>query len=97
MNKETREYAANVLKEIKASVHADVIKDSHISKFCDVETKREVGFVVYMTLSDKFDYTSWLLEKWRKRFAADAYVISVMQNTLRIRFHVMYSEDMQEP
>ena len=97
MNKKTREYAASVLKEIKASVHADVIKDSHISRFCDVETKREVGFVVYMTLSDKFDYTSWSLEKWRKRFDADAYVISVKQNTLRIRFHVMYRETILEP
>lgn len=92
MSKKTKEHIASVLEGIKAEVKGDVIKDSHISKWCDVETKREVGFVVYMTLSDKFDYTSWLLEKWRKRFDADAYVISVMQNTLRIRFHVMYDE-----
>lgn len=97
MNKKTREHAANVLKEIKESVHADVIKDSHISRFCDVETKREVGFVVYMTLSDKFNYINLLLEKWRKQFEADAYVVSVMQNTLRIRFHVMYRETILEP
>lgn len=97
MNKKTKEHAANVLKEIKESVHADVIKDSHISRFCDVETKREVGFVVFMTLSDKFNYTSLLLEKWRKQFEADAYVVSVMQNTLRIRFHVMYRETILEP
>lgn len=97
MNKKTREHAASVIKEIKESVHADVIKDSHISRFCDVETKREVGFVVYMTLSDKFDYTSLLLEKCRKQFEADAYVVSVMQNTLRIRFHVMYRETILEP
>ena len=97
MNNKTREHAANVIKEIKELVHADVIKDSHISRFSDVETKREVGFVVYLTLSTEYDYTSWVLEKWRKRFEADAYVISVKQNTLRIRFHVMYDEDMQKP
>ena len=97
MNKKTREHASSVIKEIKALVAPDVIKDSHISKLCDGETMREVGFVVYLTLSTKFDYTSWLLEKWRKRFEADAYVISVKQNTLRIRFHVLYSEDTQEP
>ena len=97
MNNKTREHAVSVLKEIKETLHADVIKGSHISRFCDVETRREVGIVVFLTLSTEYDYTSFLLEKWRKRFEADAYVISVNQNTLRIRFHVMYSEDMQEP
>ena len=97
MNKKTREYAASVIKEIKESVRADVIKDSHISKFCDVETKREVGFAVCLTLSTKYDYTRAVFEDWLERLEADDYVISVSRNQLKIRFDVSYIKTTQEP
>lgn len=92
MSKKTIEHATNVLKEIKAEVNAGVIKDSHISKLCNMETARETGLAVVLTLSTKYDYYSSILEKWRNRLEADDYVISVMRNKLEIRFNVMYSK-----
>lgn len=92
MSKKTIEHAAGILKEIKAEVNAGVIKDSHISKLCNMDTAREAGLVVVLTLSTKYDYPSTILEKWRKRLEADDYVISVSRNQLRIRFNVMYSK-----
>lgn len=92
MSKKTIEHAASVLKEIKAEVKDEVIKDYEIPKLCNMETARETGFAVILTLSTKFDYTSQVLENWRKRLEADDYVISVRRNQLRIRFNVMYSK-----
>lgn len=92
MSKKTIEHAASVLKEIKAEVKDEVIKDNKISILCNIETARDTGFAVVLTLSTKFDYASQVLENWRKRLEADDYVISVMRNQLRIRFNVMYSK-----
>ena len=92
MSKKTIEHATNVLKEIKAEVNAGVIKDSNISKLCNMETARETGLAVVLTLSTKYDYPSSILEKWRNRLKADDYVISVMRNKLKIIFNVMYSK-----
>lgn len=92
MSKKTIEHAVGVLKEIKAEVNSGVIKDSHISKLCNIETGRETGFAVVLTLSTKYDYHSTILEKWRKRLDAEDYVISVSRNQLRIRFNVMYQK-----
>lgn len=92
MSKKTIEHAASVLKEIKAEVKDEVIKDYEIPKLCNMETAHETGFAVVLTLSTKFDYTSPVLENWRKRLEADDYVISVRRNQLRIRFNVMYSK-----
>ena len=90
MNKKTIEYAASVIKEIKAEVKDEVIKDYHISISCNMETARETGFALILTLSTKFDYASQVLDNWRKRLYAEDYFISVRQNQLRIRFNVMY-------
>lgn len=90
MSKKTIEYAASVIKEIKAEVKDEVIKDYHISKLCNIETGRDTGFAVCFTLRTKFDYPSSVLENWRKRLYAEDYFISVRQNQLRIRFNVMY-------
>ena len=92
MSKKTIEHAAGVLKEIKAEVNAGVIKDSHISKLCNMDTARETGIAVVLTLSTKYDYPSSILEKWRTRLEAEDYVISVSRNQLRITFNVMYSK-----
>lgn len=92
MSKKTIEHAAGVLKEIKAEVNAGVIKDSHISKLCNMDTARETGIAVVLTLSTKYDYPSSILEKWRTRLEAEDYVISVIRNQLRITFNVMYSK-----
>lgn len=92
MSKKTIEHAAGVLKEIQAEVNAGVIKDFHISKLCNMDTARETGMAVVLTLSTKYDYPSSILEKWRTRLEAEDYVISVIRNQLRITFNVMYSK-----
>lgn len=89
MKKKTIEFAANVLKEIKAEVNVGVIKDYHISKLCNIETARETGLAVVLTLSTKYDYPSSILEKWRTRLEAEDYVISVSRNQLEITFKLI--------
>lgn len=92
MNKKTTEHAASVLKEIKTEINPDVIKDYEMPTLCNMETARETGFAVILTLSTKFDYTSAVLDDWRKRLEADDYMISVKRNQLRVRFNVMYGK-----
>ena len=92
MSKKTIEHAASVLKEIKAEINPDVIKDYEMPTLCNMETARETGFAVILTLSTKFDYTSAVLDDWRKRLEADDYMISVKRNQLRVRFNVMYGK-----
>lgn len=86
----TTEHAASVLREIKAEIYKDVIKDYEMPSLCNIETARETGFAVILTLSTKYDYTSAVLDDWRKRLEADDYMISVKRNQLRVRFNVMY-------
>ena len=90
MSKKTIEHAASVLKEIKAEINPDVIKDHEMPTLCNMETCKETGFAVILTLSTKYDYTSAVLDDWRKRLEADDYMISVKRNQLRVRFNVMY-------
>ena len=92
MSKKTTEHAASVLKEIMAGLNPDVIKDYEMPTLCNMETARETGFAVILTLSTKFDYTSAVLADWRKRLEADDYMISVRRNQLRVRFNVMYGK-----
>ncbi len=92
MSKKTTEHAASVLKEIMAGLNPDVIKDYEMPTLCNMETARETGFAVILTLSTKFDYTSAVLDDWRKRLEADDYMISVKRNQLRVRFNVMYGK-----
>ena len=92
MSKKTTEHAASVLKEIMAGLNPDVIKDYEMPTLCNMDTARETGFAVILTLSTKFDYTSAVLDDWRKRLEADDYMISVKRNQLRVRFNVMYGK-----
>ena len=92
MSKKTTEHAASVLKEIMAGLNPDVIKDYEMPTLCNMETARETGFAVILTLSTKFDYPSAVLDDWRKRLEADDYMISVKRNQLRVRFNVMYGK-----
>ena len=90
MAKKTTDRAFEVLKAIKAEVNSDVIKDHEMPTLCNMETCKETGFAVILTLSTKYDYTSAVLDDWRKRLEADDYMISVKRNQLRVRFNVMY-------
>lgn len=90
MAKKTTDRAFEVLKAIKAEVNSDVIKDHEMPTLCNMETCKETGFAVILTLSTKYDYTSAVLDNWRKRLEADDYMISVKRNQLRVRFNVMY-------
>ena len=92
MAKKTTDRAFEVLKEIKAEVNSDVIKDHEMPTLCNMETCKETGFAVILTLSTKYDYTSAVLDDWRKRLEADDYMISVKRNQLRVRFNVMYGK-----
>lgn len=97
MNKKTKEHAVRVLKEINEGFKAEVIKEHHISDLCNMDTGRNTGFAVILYLSNRFDYTNLLLNKWRNRLEAFDYVISVFRCRLQIRFNVMYDEPTQEP
>ncbi len=90
MAKKTTDRAFEVLKAIKAEVNSDVIKDHEMPTLCNIETCKETGFAVILTLSTKYDYTSAVLDNWRKRLEADDYMISVKRNQFRVRFNVMY-------
>ena len=90
MAKKTTDRAFEVLKAIKAEVNSDVIKDHEMPMLCNMETGKTTGFAVILTLSTKYDYTSAVLDDWRKRLEADDYMISVRRNQLRVRFNVMY-------
>ncbi len=90
MAKKTTDRAFEVLKAIKAEVNRDVIRDHEMPTLCNMETCKETGFAVILTLSTKYDYTSAVLDDWRKRLEADDYMISVKRNQLRVRFNVMY-------
>ena len=90
MAKKTTDRAFEVLKAIKAEVNSDVIKDHEMPTLCNMETCKETGFAVILTLSTKYEYTSAVLDNWRKRLEADDYMISVKRNQLRVRFNVMY-------
>lgn len=88
----TIEHAASVLKEIKAEINEGVIKDYEMPSLCNMQTAKETGFAVILTLSTKYDYTSAILDDWRKRLEASDYIISVKRNQLRVRFNVMYGK-----
>ena len=92
MSKKTTEHAASVLKEIMAELDPDVIKDYEMPILCNMETAKETGFAVILMLSTKFDYTSAVLDDWRKRLEADDYMISVKRNQPRVRFNVRYGK-----
>lgn len=92
MSKKTTEHAASVLKEIKGELISDVLRDYEMPTLCNMETARETGFAVILTLSTKYDYKSEVLDDWRKRLEADDYMISVKRNRLLVRFNVMYGK-----
>jgi len=75
-----------------AELDPDVIKDYEMPILCNMKTAKETGFAVILMLSTKFDYTSAVLDDWRKRLEADDYMISVKRNQLRVRFNVMYGK-----
>ena len=90
MSKKKREHAVKAMKEIVAGVRPDVIKNYEMPTLCNMETARETGFAVILTLSTRYDYTSKNLEDWRKRLDADDYIISVNCNRLQVRFNIMF-------
>lgn len=90
MSKKKREHAVKVMKEIVAGVRPDVIKNYEMPTLCNVQTAKETGFAVILTLSTRYDYTSENLEDWRKRLDADDYIISVNCNRLQVRFNIMF-------
>lgn len=88
--KKTTEQATKALKEIMAELNDGVIKDYEMPTLCNMETCKDTGFAVILTLSTKFDYTNKVLDNWKERLSADDYMISVRRNQLRVRFNVMY-------
>lgn len=60
-NEKTTDYAASVVTAIKAEVQKDVIIDYEMPTLCNMDTCKETGFAVILTLSTKYDYTSAVL------------------------------------
>ena len=85
----TKQQANNIVKEIKSEIKSDVIRDYEMPTLCNMDTCRETGFAVVMSLSGKYDYTSDVLSKWKERLNADDYILSVKHNQLIVRFNVM--------
>lgn len=92
MAKKTTEQAAKALKEIMAELNDGVIKDYEMPTLCNMETAKETGFAVILTLSTKFNYTNRVLDNWRDRLNADDYMITVRRNQLRVRYNVMFKK-----
>ena len=90
MSKKTIKHAVKVMKEIVAGVRPDVIKNYEMLTLCNVETARETGIVVILTLSTRYDYTSEILEDWRERLDAADYTIRMNRNRLQVRFDIMF-------
>lgn len=90
MEKKTTDRAFEVLKEIKAELNSDVIKDHEMPTLCNMDTCKDTGFAVILTLNTKYNYTSAVLDNWKNRLEADDYMISVKRNQLRVRFNVRY-------
>ena len=88
--KKTTEQAVKALKEIMAELNYGVIKDYEMPTLCNMETCKDTGFAVILTLSTKYDYTNKVLDNWKERLYADDYMISVRRNQLKVRFNVMY-------
>ena len=88
--KKTTEQAAKALKEIMAELNEGVIKDYEMPTLCNMETCKDTGFAVILTLNTKFDYTNKVLDNWKERLSADDYRISVRRNQLKVRFNVRY-------
>lgn len=88
--KKTTEQVAKALREIMAGLNEGVIKDYEMPTLCNMETCKDTGFAVILTLSTKYDYTNKVLDNWKERLEADDYMISVLRNQLKVRFNVMY-------
>ena len=92
MAKKTTEQAAKALKEIMAELNDGVIKDYEMPTLCNMETAKETGFAVILTLSTKFNYTNRVLDNWKDRLSADDYMITFRRNQLRVRYNVMFKK-----
>ena len=92
MDKKTTEQAAKALKEIMAELNDGVIKDYEMPTLCNMETAKETGFAVILTLSNKFNYTNRALDNWKDRLSADDYMIYVRRNQLKVRYNVMFKK-----
>jgi phage I-like protein len=86
----TTEHAAEVLKQIKSEMNEDVIKDYQMPALCNMETGRDTGFAVVITLNTKYRYTDAILNYWKTQFEADEYVINVKRGQLQVKFNVRY-------
>lgn len=91
MAKKTIEQTAKALKEIIAELSEGVIKDYTMPTLINMETTKNTGFAVVLTLSSKFDYSTKVLDEWRDRLSADYYVITVRRNQLIVRYIVLFN------
>lgn len=90
MAKKSTEQAHKVIKELVTELNDGVIKECEMPTLCNVETLKETGFAVILTLSTKFDYRNTMLDNWKDRLSADDYIISVRRNQMKVKFNVRY-------
>lgn len=77
---------------IKAQFKTEVIRDYEIPSLVDI-TGEDIGFVVRMQLSSRYDYDEELLTKWKRLLKADDWYISVKWNQLHVTFRVRYKKE----
>ena len=91
MKKKTTQEAFKFIEELKSELQDNVIKDFKIPSLYSVhDANKETGFAVILTVSNKYEYTSDIIDSWRKRFGADDFIIGVYRNQLKLRFNVKY-------
>lgn len=86
----TVKYANSVIEALKQECIDGVIKDFVIPPLINIKTGENTGFAVILDVASGYDYSEELLGKWKKRFGADEYRISVRRNQLQIKFTIRY-------
>ena len=78
---------------IKAQFDCEVIRNYEISPLVNMNKGENIGFVVKMQLSTRYDYDEELMTEWKRLLKADDWYISVKLNQLHVTFKVRYNKE----
>ena len=76
------------INKISTEIKDDVIKNKIIKTLTDINTLKETGIAVELTLSTKYTYTADQLEQWSEQLKAYCCMISVKRNQLIVKFYI---------
>lgn len=83
----------DVISDLKIEFAEDFIKDYHINNLVNCKTGVEVGKVISLQLSTKYDYDENTLGTIKERFEADDYYITVKRNQLHMNIKCYYKDE----